>query len=580
MIKILQKFFAFCGEDNRKKFHRSIILSVVQAVFSALRIPAIAVLLQACLEQKVTGKTIFLSGGIMLISILGMGLIKSRSSMLQTEAGYDTCADKRMEIAEHMRFLPMGYFNDNSVGSITSVATNTMQGLENVATRVVMLVCEGLLTTALIAVMLLFFDVRIALVLLAGFALFLAANHLLQSASEKVSEQKIAADREMVEQVIEYIQGITEVKTFHLMGDKSLALNRSIRNNAEINKKMEFTLVPYMGLQTLITRLTGVTMAAAAVLFYLNGSMSLFYTLLMIISSFLVLDALNTAGSYSALLRVVNLSVDLASQILETEVMDIDGKDEVPENYSLHAENVVFSYGDKKIIDGITLDIPEKTTTAIVGPSGGGKTTLTNLLARFWDTDSGTVTLGGKDVREYSMDSLMNNFSFVFQNVYLFQDTIANNIRFSNPDASMEEVIAAAKKASCHEFIMKLPKGYDTVLGEEGVSLSGGERQRISIARAIMKNAPIIILDEATANVDPESEEELVSAIEELTKEKTIIMIAHRLKTVRNADQILVIDQGKIVQQGKHEELLRQDGIYKTFISEREKAVSWRIHTA
>ncbi len=579
MIKIMQKFFAFCGEKNRRKFRVSILLSVIQAVFSALRIPAIAVLLQACLEQNVTVQSILLSFGIMLVSVIGIGIIKSKSSMLQTEAGYGTCADKRIEIAEHMRFLPMGYFNDNSVGSITSVTTNTMHGLENVATRVVMLVCEGILTTALIAVMLLFFDVRIALVLIAGFGLFLFANHLLQSASEKVSEQKMVSDREMVEQVIEYAQGITEVKTFHLIGEKSKALNHSIQNSAKINKKMEFTLVPYMGLQTLITKLTGVAMAFAAVMFYLNGSMNLFYTLLMIIASFLVLDALNTAGSYSALLRVVNLSVDLANQILETEVMDIDGKDETPISHDLHAEHIAFSYGDKKIIDDITLDIPEKTTTAIVGPSGGGKTTLTNLLARFWDVDTGRVTLGGRDVKDYSMDSLMNNFSFVFQNVYLFHDTIANNIRFSNPDASMDAVMDAAKKACCHDFIMQLPNGYDTILGEDGVSLSGGERQRVSIARAIMKDAPIIILDEATANVDPESEAELIAAIGELTKEKTVIMIAHRLKTVRNADQIFVVDQGQIVQKGTHDELIHQDGIYRNFVSERETANSWRIQT-
>ncbi len=577
MLKIMRKFFAFCGEENREKFRFSILLSVVQAMFSALRIPAIAVLLQACLEGQVTIRAIVSSFGIMLVSVIGIGIIKSKSSMLQTEAGYGTCADKRIEIAEHMRYLPMGYFNDNSVGSITSVTTNTMHSLENVATRVVMLVCEGILTTALIALMLFFFDVRIALVLVIGFAIFLLANHLLQSASEKVSEQKIISDREMVEQVIEYVQGITEVKTFHLTREKSRALNRSIQNSAEINKKMEFALIPYMGLQTLITKLTGVAMALAAVLFYLNGSMDLFYTLLMIVSSFLVLDALGTAGSYSALLRVVNLSVDLANQILETEGMDIDGKDEIPTNHDLHAEHIEFSYGDRKIIDDITLDIPEKTTTAIVGPSGGGKTTLTNLLARFWDVDAGRITLGGIDIKEYSMDSLMNNFSFVFQSVYLFRDTIANNIRFSNSEASMEDVITAAKKACCHDFIMQLPRGYDTVLGEDGVSLSGGEKQRVSIARAIMKDAPIIILDEATANVDPESEAELIAAIEELTREKTVIMIAHRLKTVRSADQILVVDQGQIVQKGTHGELIAQEGIYRSFVSDRERANSWRI---
>jgi len=198
-------------------------------------------------------------------------------------------------------------------------------------------------------------------------------------------------------------------------------------------------------------------------------------------------------------------------------------------------------------------------------------------MARFWDVDSGSITLGGKDVRDYSIDSLMKNFSFVFQNVYLFEDTIANNIRFGKPEASMEEVIEVAKKACCHEFIEKLPNGYNTIIGEAGSSLSGGEKQRISIARAIMKDAPIIILDEATANVDPENEKELMLAIKELTKQKTIIMIAHRLKTVRNADKILVIDSGKIVQEGKHSELIKEEGIYKRFINIREQAISWRI---
>ena len=225
----------------------------------------------------------------------------------------------------------------------------------------------------------------------------------------------------------------------------------------------------------------------------------------------------------------------------------------------------------------MTLDIKEGTTTAIVGPSGGGKTTITSLIARFWDVKEGKVTLGGRDVKDYSFDSLMENFSFVFQKVYLFEDTIANNIRFGRSEASMEDVIAAAKKARCHDFIMSLPEGYETIVGEGGATLSGGEKQRIAIARAIMKDAPIIILDEATANVDPENEKELTEAIENLTKKKTIIMIAHRLKTVRNADQIIVIDKGKIVQKGKHDQLMREDGIYRNFVSGRKRAVSWKI---
>lgn len=246
-------------------------------------------------------------------------------------------------------------------------------------------------------------------------------------------------------------------------------------------------------------------------------------------------------------------------------------------NKRVAASDIAFSYDKRRIIDGVTLHIPEKTTTAIVGPSGGGKTTLVNLLARFWDVDAGTVSLDGRNVKEYDMDSLMENFSFVFQSVYLFHDSIANNIRFGQPEAPMENVIEAAKKACCHDFIKALPEGYDTVIGEGGASLSGGEKQRISIARAMMKDAPVIFLDEATANVDPENENELMQAIQVLTAEKTVIMIAHRLKTVEHADQIVVVDHGKIVQQGTHAELIEQDGIYKRFISERREAASWKV---
>jgi len=291
----------------------------------------------------------------------------------------------------------------------------------------------------------------------------------------------------------------------------------------------------------------------------------------------MLFTALEAGGNYSALLRIIDLSVSKASAILELPTMDIEGAEIEPANCNLEAKDIDFAYDKKKIIDGISLKIPERTTTAIVGPSGGGKTTFCHLLARFWDVDKGSVSLGGKNVKDYSMDSLMKNYSFVFQSVYLFHDTIANNIRFGQPDAPMEKVIEAAKKACCHEFISALPNGYDTVIGEGGTSLSGGERQRISIARAIMKDSPVIILDEATANVDPENERDLMDAISALTKEKTVIMIAHRLKTVRHADQIIVIDKGRIAEQGKHEELIAKGGIYAKFIDSRKEAVSWKL---
>lgn len=577
MVEIIRKFFAFCGEENKKKFQTSVFLGIIQAMFEALKIPAIAVMVRALLSGAVTTRDILMSLGIMLLSILGAGLVKARATMLQTEAGYDTCAKKRVEIAEHMRYLPMGYFNANSLGQITSVTTNVMESLENVATRVVMLVCEGMLTTSLIIVMLLFFDARIALVLLIGFALFLFANTFLQKAAGKLAGKKIDADEKLVEKVLEYLQGMAEVKAYHLTGQKSGELNAAIAENCKINTDMEFTLIPHMSVQNLISKLTGVAMVLFTCLFYCGGSMDALTAVVMVISAFIVNASLETAGNYSALLRVVDVSVDRAEEILKTPQMDISGEQIHPKTTDIAAKDITFSYDRRRIIDGVTLTIPEKTTTAIVGPSGGGKTTLVNLLARFWDADAGTVLLGSRNVKEYDMDSLMENFSFVFQSVYLFHDTIANNIRFGQPEAPMEKVIEAAKKARCHDFIEALPEGYETVVGEGGASLSGGEKQRISIARAMMKDAPVIFLDEATANVDPENENELMQAIEALTKEKTVIMIAHRLKTVEHADQILVIDHGRIVQQGSHAELMAQDGIYKAFISERREAASWKV---
>lgn len=577
MIQVFRRFFDFCGKTNRRKFTNSIFLGVLKALLEALKIPAIAVTLHGVLAGNLTAQHILLSLGIMLVSIAGNAFANYHATMLQCEAGYGTCADKRIQIAEHLKYLPMGYFNQNSLGYITSVATNSMEALADVATRVVMMVTQGILTTAVVVLMILSFDWRIGCIAIVGILFFFAVNAFLQKKARTIAPTKDASDRKLVEKVLEYIQGIAEVKAYNLTGEKSRALNQAIDENTAANIKSEVTFVPIMFLQSLISKLIGVVVAAASIAFYLNGSMELLNAVVMVIAAFILFGALDSAGSYSALLRTVDLNVNKAQSVLELPTMDIDGRDISPANHDMDVENISFSYDQKKIIDGISVHIPQKTTTAIVGLSGGGKTTLCHLLARFGDVDSGCVKLGGINVKEYSMDSLMRNFSFVFQHVYLFQDTIANNIRFGQPDAPMEKVIEAAKKACCHDFIMALPDGYETMIGEGGANLSGGEKQRISIARAIMKDAPIIILDEATANVDPESEQELTTAIEALTREKTIIMIAHRLKTVRHADQILVIDGGKIVQCGTHEQLMTQGGLYRRFVESRELVVGWKV---
>lgn len=577
MIQIFKRFFDFCGKTNKRKFQLSIFLGMIKALFEALKIPAIAVTLHGVLSNNLTIAHILLSFLIMFVSVVGNAFVNYRSTMLQCEAGYGSCADKRIEIAEHLKYLPMGYFNKNSLGYITSVETNSMEALADVATRVVMMVTQGILTTVVVVLMICLFDFRIGVIAVIGVALYFGVNTLLQKKAKTLAPIKDNSDRKLVEKVLEYIHGIAEVKSYNLTGEKSKTLNNAIDENTEANIKTEVSFVPIMFLQTLISKWLGVVIAFSSVIFYLNGSMELLNSVVMIISAFILFGALDTAGNYSALLRSVDLSVNKAKSVLEMPTMNLDGKNITPKNYDIDVENIEFSYDKRKIINGISVHIPEKTTTAIVGPSGGGKTTLCHLISRFWDVDKGSIKLGGVNVKDYNMDSLMKNFSFVFQNVYLFKDTIANNIRFGQPDAPIEKVIEAAKKACCHDFIISLPNGYDTVIGEGGANLSGGEKQRISIARAIMKDAPIIILDEATANIDPESEQELITAIEALTREKTILMIAHRLKTVRHADKILVIDNGKIVQSGTHEQLMTEDGIYHRFVESRELAVGWKV---
>ena len=577
MLEILKKFFRFCGPRERREFYISIALGVAAALLSALRVPAIGVMLQAILTGGVTVKAILLSLGIMLVSVVGSSLLKYRAAALQTDAGYRTTADKRVQIAEHLRYLPMGYFNDNSLGAITSVTTNTMDNLSGVSTRVVMFVTEGLFSTLVMTLAVFLFDWRVGLFIAAGLAVYWLVNRALQRRSEKTTARKLAGDTAVIERVLEFIKGIAEVKSYSLTGKYNRKLETAIEGNAAANIDMELKLQPLMWAQNAAAKLMDVGVVVLSLLLYTGGRMELLNCVMMAVCSFLLTEGLEQAGAQSSLLRVVDTCVDQADAILSLPTMDLSGAELTTERHDLRAEDIRFSYGEKQIVNGITLDIPERTTTAIVGPSGGGKTTLCHLLSRFWDVDGGRVTLGGHDVREYDMDSLMRNFSFVFQNVYLFHDTVANNIRFGQPDAPMEAVVAAAKKARCHDFIMKLPQGYDTVIGEAGGSLSGGERQRLSIARAMMKDAPIIILDEATANVDPENEKELMEAVNELTHEKTVIMIAHRFKTVRRADQILAVDRGRIVQRGTHGELMAQEGIYRRFITGRERAVSWKL---
>ena len=575
MIKTLSKIYQFSGK-MQGTMKKAILFSVLHSLFDMMSFGALAMVFSG-LTDGFTTSMIWMIFGITLASMLLKIYCSYISDFGKVQIGYFMCAEKRIHIGDRMKYMPMGYFNDHNLGNLTSVVTTTMGDIENNASMVLTNILGGYIHAAIITIVMLCIDWRIGLTILCGILLFTWCIGRLQKKSETVSPQRQQAQEALVSNVLEYVQGMLIVKSFNLGQNSNSKMRQAILDSKDKNLKLERTFVPYNMLQQIILYGTSILVIVEGLYFYLNGTMALSICLLMTVASFMLFSQLQSAGNTSSLLRLLDVSIDKVNEIDNTPVMDEHGKPINPPNYNIVFDDVSFSYGEHRILDHVSLSIPEKTVTAIVGPSGAGKSTLCNLIARFWDVDDGKITIGGIDVRDYTLDSLLTNISEVFQKVYLFADTIENNIKFGNPAASHNEVVKAAQKACCHDFIMSLPDGYDTVIGEGGATLSGGEKQRISIARAILKDAPIIILDEATSSVDPENENLLMGAISELTKNKTVIMIAHRLKTVRNADQIFVLSGGHIVQTGNHEDLIRQPGIYADFIGIRKKAIGWKL---
>lgn len=576
MIKMLKVFFKFCLPKRRKQFYLAIILTVLMGLCEASKLPAIWYLFKNIFENNFNKNTILISFLIMLIPVIISIVLKYIATMLQVKAGYATAAEKRIEIAEHLRYVPMGYFNNSSLAYITSVTTNTMEQLSDVATRVVMLVTTGLINTIIVVLSLFFFDYRIALVALAGVIIFLLFNEWIKYLGKKFTPIKEKVDLEIISSTLDYVLGISEIKSYNLYGKYSKRFNEANERGTKVYQSVELKMIPVQTIQTYITRLIGVCMTIVAILLFINGYNELATTMTIIIASYIIYSSLDSMGSFNALSKIIERCVEKGNDILSIETMNINGNKYQTKTSDIEFKNVSFSYDKKKIVDNVSLKIKDKTKVAFVGPSGSGKTTICHLMARFWDVQEGEVLLDGKDVRDYNIDSLMENFTFVFQNVYLFNDTILNNLKMAKENATKEEIDKALKMACC-DFVYDLPNGINTIIGEGGSTLSGGELQRLSIARAILKDSKIVILDEATANVDPENEEKLMKAIDALTKDKTVIMIAHRLKTVRNCDDIFVIDNGKIVEEGRHEDLIKENGIYNKFINERKEAVSWKI---
>lgn len=575
MLTALRKIYDFAG-NWQGVLKKSVAFSLLHSIFDMFQIAALFLILIG-LTEGMTLQIIVFTLLLLIIGILGKIYCSYISDFSQTKVGYYMCAEKRIHVGDRMKYMPMGYFNDHSLGKLTSAVTTTIGDVENNAPSVLITVVHGFVHVVVITIVMFFFDWRIGSLCCLGILLFLVCNSMMQKKSQKISPERQRAQEDLVGATLEYIQGMNIVKSFNLGGNSNQKMKQAIEESRVRNTKLETVFIPYGAAQQFVLRLISVSIMFCSILFYLQGSMTLVYCLLMCVASFLIFSELEKAGGKSFALRLIESSIDKINEIDETPIMDLSGQNITPPNMDIELKDVSFSYGEHQIFRRINLSVPSRTTLAIVGPSGSGKTTLCSLIARFWDVQSGSITLGGADIRDYTLDKLLSNFSIVFQNVYLFADTIENNIRFGKPDASHDEVVRVAKKACCHDFIMALPQGYDTVIGESGATLSGGEKQRISIARAILKDAPIVILDEATSSVDPENESDLQAAIESLTESKTVITIAHRLKTVKNADQIVVIADGKITQRGTHEQLKMQSGIYADFINIRHKTTGWKL---
>lgn len=577
MLNVFKKIWSFSKEEQAN-IKKSILAGFFHAVFNALEFGAIYYMLVNIFSKTLDFKSIFVCLGILVISLVGKIMTQKISQMAQTHAGYFMAAHKRIEIGEKIKRVPMGFFSSFSLGRLTTIATSSLSQAEMWVPMLLVLVLGGVLNTLVFVLGTLIFNVKVGLVAAAGVIVFFIVTSMMEKKSSANADKMTETQTRLTKEVLATLQGMQVIKSYNLGGENNRALRKSIKDTSRILLDLEKSVAPYTVIQRIVMGITTVAMVYVSLNLNLSGELPLAETILMIMASFIIFEGLIGAGSNMAILRACENAIDSVGFIDSMPDMKEGSITEPIKNHNIVFKYVSFSYDDRPILKNVSAKIKENTMTAIVGPSGSGKTTFCNLIARFWDVNSGEILIGGKNIKDYKIENLMNSISMVFQDVYLFEDTIENNIKFGKQNASHEEVVQAAKKARCHEFIEVLPEGYNTLIGEGGASLSGGEKQRISIARAMLKDADIIIFDEATANIDPENEDKLKEAIESLTKNKTVIMIAHRLKTIRNADQIIVLKDGEIVERGSHEELIKNNGLYSDLINAKAKAESWKLN--
>lgn len=578
MLKIIRRVLRLSGNLS-KRIWGSFICGFLESMFGLLPIAAVfLVLIELQNGQPITGQTWGIVIGLIAGGLILRMIFKYLVYRLQSTAGFEFVARERIALGDRLRNVPMGFFHDNSVGDITATVTTDLNFLENYSMHILDKVTTGVLSMIVMAGCILAFDWRIGLIFVAGILLSFPIYSHMQKKGKALSAKRQKIQSEAVAATLEYVQGISVVKSFN-MCDKNLSdIEDAYESNAAASYGVERVFTPLNMTYSMVFRISACMIMLCAGILAVGGDLSFANLAVILIASFTIFNPIEVMGQMTTMIRTMDAALDRVERIKQAKKIDENGRDIPLDSFDIGFEHVSFAYENgNPILKDVSFSIPQGSMTAIVGPSGGGKTTITRLIARFWDVQEGSITIGGHDVKEFTCDSLLKNMSMVFQNVYLFHDTIENNIKFGCPDATHEQVVEAAKKACCHDFISALPQGYDTVIGEGGSTLSGGEKQRISIARAMLKDAPIILLDEATASVDPENEVHLQQAISALVKNKTLIVIAHRLSTIRDADQILVVDNEKIVEKGVHAELIQQKGIYQKFWNIRQKARNWKL---
>ena len=571
MLKILHRIVCMTGKYSsriRASYITSFIKGIMMKAPLIFSFIAISLFMKGQMQEKIC---LYLGIGLVLC-IAVEAVFEHITNVLQSATGYEVFADMRMRLGDHLRKLPMGYFTEGNMGKISTVLCTDMVFIEECCMTVLSELVTFMISQGLMTLMMFVMDIRLGIAALAVVLAFVIVGNCMMKTTLAHSKTKQEGSESLTEEVLAFAEGIGIIKSFNMLGEKSKSLSAEFDKSCRESIDFEKSYGPWARALYLTYGIGTSFMLAVAGLLYTKGEMASDYMVGMVLFLFDLFISIESYYGQITRLTVTAASLDRIEEVFEAEELhdfadialskDAGGNDSLVE-YS----DVSFGYTGKNVLNHISFTMKKGEMTALVGPSGGGKSTIASLLARFWDIKEGTIKVDGKDIKNVSLGSLMDKISMVFQRVYLFKDTIYNNIVIGRPDATREEVIEAAKKARCYDFIMSFPEGFDTVIGEGGASLSGGEKQRLSIARCILKDSPIVILDEATASVDADNECAIQEAISELCKNKTLLVIAHRLKTIRDADQILVISDGKIIERGNHEKLMEKDGVYAHMVS-------------